>query len=83
MQCARSGEDVGDDPSDLSAEYPVVEIFHYKLCKVKFFVIHGLFDVDQFSVLLQVDLEQLVKILFQQIKKVAFFFVRNAVCVDV
>ena len=28
MQCARSGEDVGDDPSDLSAEYPVVEIFH-------------------------------------------------------
>lgn len=61
----------------------MVEIFNYKLCKVELFVIHGLFDVDQFSVLLQVDLEQLVKIIFQQIKKVAFFFVRNAVSVDV
>ena len=28
MQCTRSGEVVGDDPSDLSTEYPVVEIFH-------------------------------------------------------
>ena len=28
MNCERSGEIVGDDPSDLAVEYPIVEIFH-------------------------------------------------------
>ena len=27
MDCERSGEHVGDDPKDLTAEYPIVEIF--------------------------------------------------------
>ncbi len=27
MDCERSGEHVGDDPKDLAAEYPIVEIF--------------------------------------------------------
>ena len=27
MECERSGDMIGDDPTDLAVEYPVVEIF--------------------------------------------------------
>ena len=34
MDCERSGDHIGDDPTDLAKEYPIVEIFHSVQVKV-------------------------------------------------